>query len=306
MVEQEADVLGDVMRALRDRVGSFTASVGVICGSGFSSFYESLRVEAIVDFAEIPHFPHIHLPGQVGEFVFGHLNDVQVVLIRGRFHSYDGHSMETVTIPIKVMSLFGVKKLVVTNAARSVNPKISAGTLMIISDHIGLPLLAGKHPLVGPLAQSFSGKRFTPMSDAYDVALRQLAWEVADEIGLASCVHRSGTYFMVSGPTYETRAESRMILNMGGDVVGMSTVPEVAVARHCGMRVLGISLATNSIRNEHGPVASHDEVLRTARSREQEIGNLLTEVIAKLDMETFSQIESRLEEAGAAYDATLE
>eukprot|EP00512_Aurantiochytrium_limacinum_P005349 CAMPEP_0171517520 /NCGR_PEP_ID=MMETSP0959-20130129/4740_1 /TAXON_ID=87120 /ORGANISM="Aurantiochytrium limacinum, Strain ATCCMYA-1381" /LENGTH=237 /DNA_ID=CAMNT_0012056555 /DNA_START=63 /DNA_END=773 /DNA_ORIENTATION=+ len=174
---------------------------------------------------------------------------------------------------------------------------------MIISDHIGLPLLAGKHPLVGPLAQSFSGKRFTPMSDAYDVALRQLAWEVADEIGLASCVHRSGTYFMVSGPTYETRAESRMILNMGGDVVGMSTVPEVAVARHCGMRVLGISLATNSIRNEHGPVASHDEVLRTARSREQEIGNLLTEVIAKLDMETFSQIESRLEEAGAAYDA---
>lgn len=305
--EEEKKNLQDAAEFLKGRVGDIKPTVGVICGSGLSGLVNALDDKLVVDYSEIPHFPQTTIAGHTGELVFGKVDKVDVVLMRGRFHSYEGHSMKTVTLPVKLMRHLGVEMLIVTNAAGGVNRGFSVGDLMIISDHIGFPLLAGKHPLVGLNDDTFGGARFPPMSNAYDVALRQLTWETADSLGMSSFMRRFGTYVMVSGPTYETGAESRMVLNMGGDAVGMSTVPEVAVARHCGIRVLGLSLITNSVRlpGDTGPVASHEEVLETVELRGEQIQQLVRAVISKLDKDSLSQIESRLVEAGTAGDATL-
>lgn len=273
-----------------------TPTVGVICGSGLSGLSKCLSNGLTVNYEEIPGFPQTTIEGHKGELVFGSVDDVSVVLMRGRFHSYEGHPMEKVTAPVKIMRGLGVETLIVTNAAGGINRSFSVGDLMIIDDHIGFPLLAGKHPLVGLNDDTFGGPRFLPTSDAYDAALRQLVYETAQPLGMGGFLRRTGTYAMVSGPTYESAGESRMLMRMGADAVGMSTVPEVVVARHCGMKVLGLSLITNAVilPGDVGAAASHEEVLETVVLRGEQIQELVRAVIAKLGKETYSKIEERL------------
>ncbi|KKK25076.1 purine nucleoside phosphorylase I, inosine and guanosine-specific [Aspergillus rambellii] len=223
--------------------------VAIICGSGLGglerTIHNELRVE--IDYSSIPHFPHLTVPGHAGKLVFGLLDGVvPAVLMVGRAHYYEGHSIHQVTFPIRVFKLLGIDTLVLTNAAGGLNPDYKVGDIVLLNDHIFLAGLAGIHPLRGPNCEEF-GPRFPSLSDAYDLELRRHvheAWKAVMGNESKRGLHE-GVYVFVGGPSYETRAECRMLHMLGADVVGMSTVPEIVVARHCGIRIMAFSLVTN-------------------------------------------------------------
>ncbi|HEY6408415.1 MAG TPA: purine-nucleoside phosphorylase, partial [Ktedonobacteraceae bacterium] len=215
----------------------------------------------VIPYAEIPHFARSTVVGHAGRLIIGMLEDVPVVAMQGRFHLYEGYTLQVLTLPVRVMRQLGAHTLIVTNAAGGVNPAYRPGDFMLIRDHINMPGLAGVNPLVGPNDVRF-GERFPPMADAYSAELRALAHVVAaawPELSL-----HEGVYTMVGGPNYETRAELRYLRTIGSDAVGMSTVPEVIVARHAGMQVLGLSLITNAATGEETAEVNHAEVLAAA------------------------------------------
>ncbi|KAJ5092251.1 hypothetical protein NUU61_007121 [Penicillium alfredii] len=220
--------------------------VAIVCGSGLGGLADTIHAQprAEYDYASIPHFPRPTVAGHAGKLVFGLLgHKIPAVLMVGRTHYYEGHSIDRVTFPIRVFKQLGVDTVVLTNAAGGLNAEYSVGDIV----HIFLAGLAGVHPLRGPNAEEF-GVRFPPLSDAYDLDLRRQvhqAWKAVIPTGSTRRLHE-GVYAFVGGPTYETRAESRMLRLLGADVVGMSTVPEIVVARHCGVRVLAFSLVTNN------------------------------------------------------------
>ena len=251
--------------SLRDAL-SCQPRVAMILGSGLGAVAETLEEATTIDYSEIDGFPVSAVEGHDGCLVFGKLEGVDVVIMKGRAHYYEGWSMAEVTFPIRVFSLLGIDHLLVTNSAGGVNDSYVAGDLMIISDHINL---TGENPLRGPNEADF-GPRFPDMSDAYALELRELIRAVASA---QSVDIKEGIYAGVAGPTYETPAEVRMISILGGDAVGMSTVPEVLVANHCGMKVAGISCITNMAAGISDSKLSHDEVKETAdRVRETFIG----------------------------------
>jgi len=301
----DPEQLAEAISFLEKATGGAAPDVGVICGSGLSGLVNCLSNVKVVKYEEIPHFPSITVEGHSGELCFGNVGETSVVLMRGRFHFYEGHHMKVVTSPVKVMAGLGVKSLIVTNAAGGVNRSYNVGDLVVISDHIGFPILAGNNPLYGPNDKQFGGPRFLPISDAYDPALRQLVVEAAKSLKL-DFVHRSGTYAFVSGPTYESSGESLMLLNNGADTVGMSTIPEVIVARHCGMKVLCLSLVTNQVRlpGDVGEAASHEEVLETVNERSTQIEELVTKVLDQMNPETFASLEENLTANAASEDAS--
>ncbi|KAL2830628.1 nucleoside phosphorylase domain-containing protein [Aspergillus pseudoustus] len=223
--------------------------VAIVCGSGLGGLANTidseLRVE--IDYADIPHFPRLTVAGHAGKLVFGLLDkQVPAVLMVGRAHYYEGHSIDRVTFPIRVFKLFGVDTVILTNAAGGLNPDYVVGDIVLLNDHIFLAGLAGTHPLRGPNDEEF-GPRFPPLSDAYDLDLRRQvhqAWKVIDPESKRRL--HEGVYAFVGGPSYETRAECRMLRQLGADVVGMSTVPEIVVARHSGLRLIALSLVTNN------------------------------------------------------------
>lgn len=219
------DVMVDFLLSSTD----YRPELGVICGSGLSGLSRCLAQPHTITYESIPGFPRATVAGHAGELVFGSLDGVSVVCMRGRFHTYEGYDVQTTTLPVRVMALLGVKTLVVTNAAGGLNPLYNVGDLMIAHDHLNLPGLAGKHPLVGPNESRF-GERFTPLSNCYDVGLQRLAREVANDTGLSHKVRSKGVYCFVSGPTYETQVEAKFLQMLGGDAVGMSTVPEVCTS----------------------------------------------------------------------------
>ncbi|NXV06488.1 PNPH phosphorylase, partial [Cettia cetti] len=224
--------------------------------------------------------------GHVGRLVFGELNGQPCVCMQGRFHSYEGYSFSTVTFPIRVFFLLGVEILIVTNAAGGLNPHFQVGDIMFIRDHISLFGLGGQNPLRGPNDERF-GVRFPCMSDAYEQDLLGLAMESAQELGFLSFT-REGVYCLLAGPCYETIAECRLLQALGADAVGMSTVPEVIVARHCGLRVLGISLITNKVVMSYNSQekANHEEVLRISVVRAEALQKLVTHLLGKLGEST--------------------
>ncbi|KAI5813039.1 nucleoside phosphorylase domain-containing protein [Pyronema omphalodes] len=232
--------------------------IGIICGSGLGGLVHTLEAEPQVSipYSDIPHFPQSSVIGHASKLVFGLLgaSKTPVVVMVGRAHFYEGHSIEKSTFPVRVMKLLGIESIIVTNAAGGLNPEFRVGDIMILNDHINFPGLAGNHPLRGPNEEKF-GTRFPALSDAYDLEYRRTAHLAYKKLEGASS-HRSlheGVYVFVSGPTFETRAECRMLRMMGADVVGMSTVPEICVARHAGVRVLAMSLVTNCAVLEPGP-----------------------------------------------------
>jgi purine-nucleoside phosphorylase len=231
----------------------------------------------VIDFHAIPNFPVPTVEGHKGELVIGLLDGQVVLAMRGRAHYYEGYPMQQVTLPVRAMRALGIQTLIVTNAAGGVNPHYRAGDLMLITDHINLVGMAGLNPLRGPNDDAL-GPRFPDMTHAYDPALLDLTRTLAKEMGLAL---QEGVYMMLAGPSFESPADIRFLRLIGADAVGMSTVPEVIVARHGGMRVLGVSLISNSLAAGHDKV-THDEVLESGRAAGPKLAGLIEGVLARL------------------------
>lgn len=254
-------------------------AVAIILGSGLGDLAAELEDAVAVPYAEIPHFAQSTVSGHAGRLLLGTLEDVPVLVMQGRFHFYEGHSMAELTLPVRVMRMLGAETLIVTNAAGGVNPAYHPGDFMLIRDHINLPGLAGANPLIGANEERF-GERFPAIAHAYDAQLNALAREVAAE--RPEITLHEGIYTMVAGPSFETPAELRFLRTIGTDAVGMSTVPEVIVARHMQMRVLGISLITNEATGEEAGEASHAEVLETANSVRPKFAALVRGIVRKM------------------------
>ncbi|XP_022646555.1 purine nucleoside phosphorylase-like isoform X2 [Varroa jacobsoni] len=242
-------------------------SVGIICGSGLSFLADLLAEKDIIKYEDVPRFPRSTVKGHSGQLVFGKLSGKVVVCMQGRIHPYEGHPMWKCAMPVRLMKLCGASILVVTNAAGGLNPSLKTGDIMLIKDHINFAGLAGNHPLRG-LNDDRWGPRFSNMNCAYDPELLRLARDAALEVGAGSFL-KEGVYCMLGGPSFETVAEVKMLRLLGADCVGMSTSHEVIVAKHCGLRVVGLSLITNEAvaSYEANQFACHDEVLATARQR---------------------------------------
>ncbi len=236
-------------------------AVALILGSGLGGMANEIDDAIAIPYGEVPHFAHSSVVGHAGRLVIGMLEGLPVVAMQGRFHFYEGYSLQTVTLPVRVMHGLGAHTLIVSNAAGGVNATYRPGDFMLIRDHINIPGMAGMNPLVGPNDERF-GPRFPPMAGAYDASLRVLARSVA-ATQPETTLHE-GVYVMVTGPSYETGAELRLLQMFGADAVGMSTVPEVVVARQMNMQVLGLSLITNSATGEETEEINHAEVLAMA------------------------------------------
>lgn len=261
--------------AVRAKIGGKAPQVGLILGSGLGGFADKLGNPTKIDYSEIPGFPRSHVQGHAGRLVIGETQGVQCVAMQGRVHMYEGHSAETVAFPARVLVTLGAKVLIITNAAGGLMRDWSPGTLMLISDHIDM---LRDHALRGPNDERF-GPRFPDMTKAYAPELRALVREAAKTAGIEL---REGTYVAMPGPTYETPAEVRMLQVVGAQATGMSTVPEVVVARHMGARVIGISCITNQAAGITGQELSHAEVTETATRVRATFERLLETILSTL------------------------
>ncbi|HMT22424.1 MAG TPA: purine-nucleoside phosphorylase [Promineifilum sp.] len=253
----------------------------LILGSGLNSLADTIESPDIVPTGDIPNWPISTVPGHVGRLVIGDLEGRPVLILQGRTHFYEGYPMDRVTLPIRVMHALGVKTLIVTNAAGGLNPAYEPGDLMLIRDHLNFPGMAGNNPLRGPNDETI-GPRFPDMTFSYDPALREVAHRVAADAGI---VLREGIYAYVAGPSFETPAELRFLHMAGGDAVGMSTAPEVVVARHAGIRVLGISTISNLASLDPGPgfTVNHEEVLEMGQRAVPRLITVVRGVVRQMD-----------------------
>ncbi|MEQ8196708.1 MAG: purine-nucleoside phosphorylase [Clostridiaceae bacterium] len=253
----------------------YKPNIGLILGSGLGSLGDYIEDAEYYNYDEIPHFPTSTVQGHAGKLIIGKLQGKTIVSMQGRFHYYEGYTMQQVTFPIRVMKLLGIQKLLVTNAAGAVNTSYDAGDLMLISDHINL---CGTNPLIGKNLEDF-GPRFPDMSEPYNKDLRNKAKAAASALNLTL---REGVYAMMSGPSYETPAEIKMIRTLGGDAVGMSTIPEVIIANHQGMQVLGISCISNMAAGILHTPLSHKEVIETSEKVKNNFISLMKSIITLL------------------------
>ncbi|WP_006716121.1 purine-nucleoside phosphorylase [Desulfitobacterium metallireducens] len=254
--------LAEVRSYLNEKV-NIQPELGIILGSGLGGFADLIEEKIAIPYREIPHFPVSTVEGHKGELVFGKVMGKYIVAMQGRFHYYEGYSMQEVTFPIRVMQVLGLNGLIVTNAAGGINASYRPGDLVLIKDHINF---MGENPLRGENISSL-GPRFPDLSEGYDLEWRQKALSVAQEIGIHP---QEGIYAAMSGPSYETPAEIRFLRTVGADLVGMSTVPEVIIANQGGMRVLGISCVTNMAAGILPQRLSHAEVMETAERIEKQ------------------------------------
>lgn len=251
-------------------------SVGIVLGSGMGSFTDVMKIEKEIDYSEIPHFPVSTVEGHKGKLVFGEVGAKKVVCMAGRFHYYEGYTAEQVVFPIRVLKFLGIETLLLSNAAGGVNPDFRVGDMMIITDHISQLI---PNPLIGKNYKEL-GPRFPDMSEPYKKELVEKATAIAAEKNIPV---KQGVYVAVTGPTFETLAEYKMILTLGGDVVGMSTVQEVIAAVHMGLPVFAMSVVTDvGIRPEEMPPVTHEEVLHAAKQAEPKFKALFCELIAQL------------------------
>lgn len=257
--------------------------VGIICGSGLSNLATRMTETVTVPYLEIPNFPHATVEGHHSKMVIGKLNKVGAICLQGRFHFYEGHEIAATVFPIRVMSMLGIKTVLITNSAGGLNQEFSIGDIMVIEDHISLLSLSGVSPLRGPNLVAL-GPRFPSLSNVYHPKSYDLILEAAMEANVSRPCIKRGTYVNVGGPAYETPAEVRFLRIIGGDAVGMSTVPEVIAAAHCGMQVLAFSLITNVcvIDRTSQPPPSHNEVLLATQARIGELEALVFYLCSKL------------------------
>jgi purine-nucleoside phosphorylase len=257
------------------RASTLVPEVGIILGTGLGGLADEIHVEARVPYEEIPGFPLSTVESHAGRLLLGRLAGKPVVAMQGRFHRYEGYSLAAVTFPVRVMHALGARTLIVSNACGGMHPLWSPGDLVLLSDHINL---LGDNPLIGPNDDRL-GPRFPDMSAPYDPALRTLTREIAQELGITL---REGVYVAVPGPNLETRAEYRMLRSIGADVVGMSTVPEVIVAAHAGMRTIGLSIITDQCLPDALEPADIGRIIDTARRAEPSLTRLIGAVVERL------------------------
>ncbi|WP_039052872.1 purine-nucleoside phosphorylase [Sphingobacterium sp. T2] len=266
-------LIEETVEAIRHRIGDFEPEFGIILGTGLGKLVNEIEVHHQLMYANIPNFPISTVEFHTGKLIFGTLNGRKVVAMQGRLHYYEGYSMQEITFPVRIMKVLGIKKLFVSNAAGSLNPDIKKGDIGIIDDHINL---LPDNPLRGSNDEDY-GPRFPDMSAPYDKKMQEQAMEIARRNGV--CAHRV-VYVSTAGPNLETRAEYRYMRLIGGDIVGMSTVPEVIVANHMGLPVFAISVITDEGFHENLQPVSLEEIVRVANEVEPKMTDILKELIA--------------------------
>ena len=254
---------------------SLVPAIGIVLGSGLGEFADKIADAVAIPFAEIPHFPKSTAPGHSGRLVIGTLDRVPVAVMQGRVHAYEGYTSAQVTFPVRVLAAFGIRGLVLTNAAGGIRESFAQGDLVLLSDHINF---SGHNPVAGPNDERL-GARFFDMTEAYSLRLRRLAHQAADRDGMP--LHE-GVYLSLLGPSFETPAEIRAFRTWGADLVGMSTAQETIVARHMGLEVLGISCVTNMAAGIQGAPLNHEEVMGTGRRVETRLAKLLSRVLPEM------------------------
>ena len=265
----------ETVRHIRSKT-KFEPQIGIILGSGLGGLADAVKPEATIPYGEIPHFHPVSVAGHKGQLLLGNLEGKKVLVMQGRFHYYEGYSMEQVTFPVRVMKALGVTQLIVSNASGGLNRNYKVGDLMVITDVINLMF---QNPLRGP-NDNDRGPRFPDMSCPFSPKLIDLAIDIAREHKIR---HQAGVYIAVTGPSYETRAELRMMSRLGGDAVGMSTVPEVIVARHEGLRdILGISCVTDMATGEGIAEVTHEEVVKAAAEAGPRFVTLVREIVRRM------------------------
>lgn len=267
------ETIKETSQWLKDRMTT-NPQLAIILGTGLGQLASEIEVTMEIPYQEIPNFPVSTVEGHDGKLVFGTLGGKNVVAMKGRFHYYEGYSMKEVTFPVRVMYELGIRDIIVSNAAGGANPSFVVGDLMVITDHINA---FPEHPLRGKNVPT--GPRFPDMHEAYDHELVALADRIAEEKGMR-IVH--GCYYGTQGPSYETPAEYRAFHTLGADAVGMSTVPEVIVARHCGIRVFGLSIITNMGISDTPQVATHEEVQEAGLLAQEKVSVLVKELIKRM------------------------
>jgi len=268
-------VVADAVRAIEART-SVSPDIAVILGTGLGALADELKAETTIAYPEIPGFPTPTVETHAGRLLLGTLGKHRVAIMQGRFHRYEGYTLQQVAFPVRVLKALGAKTLVVSNVSGGMHPLWSTGDLVLIADHINL---LGDNPLVGPNVDA-EGPRFPDMSAAYDRELRRLARAVAVENKI---VLREGVYVAVPGPNLETAAEYRMLRAMGADIVGMSTVPEVITAVHQGMRVLGLSIITDTCLPDALEPTSVEQIIAVARAAEPRLATVVRGVVERLN-----------------------
>ena len=262
----------EACNAIRTATNNFQPEVGIVLGTGLGGFVDSINVEYRLEYKDIPNMPVSTVEGHKGCLIFGEVGGKKVVAMQGRFHYYEGYTMKQVTFPIRVLALLGIKNLFVSNAAGGINTSFCVGDLMIITDHINLL----PNPLIGPNMAEF-GPRFPDMHDCYSHAIRNKATAIAEREHIKL---QYGVYVGTTGPTFETQAEYRYFKAIGGDAAGMSTVPEVIVARHMSIPVFGVSVITNCGLSDE--IGDHEDVQRQGAKAGKQMGLLFTEMIKNL------------------------
>ena len=260
---------------IKEKLSGRKPEIAITLGSGLGDLAEQLTDAVQIPYGDIPHFPVSTVAGHKGQFVVGKLEGREVLCMQGRFHYYEGYDLKQVTLPVRVMKLLGIGTLIVTNAAGGINTGFRPGNLMLIEDHLNL---TGENPLIGENLEAF-GERFFDMTVAYDREYRTLAENLAAELDIPL---QKGVYAWLTGPNYETPAEIRYLRTIGADAVGMSTVPEVLVARHCGLRVCGISCITNLAAGMGEGLLSHEEVKETADRVKVDFIRLVTALTSRM------------------------
>jgi purine-nucleoside phosphorylase len=271
---KEIDAITTVIR----KKVTYTPLIGMILGSGLGGLADSVQDPIVISSKELPGWPQSTVEGHEGKLIFGTLEGKQVLVMQGRTHYYEGYGMDLITLPIRVMQRLGIPNLLVTNAAGAIHPDYAPGDLMLITDHIAMIGMAGMNPLRGPNLDEF-GPRFPDMSQAYDRAYNELARQAAKEAGIHL---QEGVYIGLSGPSFETPADLRFLRAIGADAVGMSTVPEVIVARHGGTRVLGISGISNKANLDGNTLTTHAEVLEAGKVIVPKLEKIVRGVLRKL------------------------
>lgn len=273
-MENKLQKIKEATQYIKSKV-EISPEIGLILGSGLGVLADEIEDPVALDYEQIPHFPTSTVEGHAGQFVFGKLKGKRVAAMQGRFHYYEGYSMAEVTFPVYVLKSLGIETIIITNAAGGMNRAFAAGDLMVITDHINF---TGDNPLIGPNLSEF-GSRFPDMSQAYDKKLSALALTKGKELGVSI---QQGVYAGISGPAYMTPSELIMLSKIGGDAVGMSTVPEVIVARHCGLKVLGISCITDMAIGEELEPLSHEQVVEMANKTRPKFISLMNAVMADI------------------------
>jgi purine-nucleoside phosphorylase len=256
---------------------SFEPEIGIILGTGLGSLADHIENPTVIEYKDIPEFPVSTVVGHAGRLLVGTIEGKKVIAMQGRFHYYEGYPMQDVTLPVRVMKILGVKLMIVSNACGGLNPAFSAGDIMAITDHINM---MGSNPLIGPNLDEF-GPRFPDMSEVYNKEYIKLLEAIAQK---SSIKLQKGVYSAVSGPNYFSKAELRMLITIGADTIGMSTVPECMVARHSGMKVLGVSCITDMAIPDTMTSPTHEEIVKVAEGVKPRFVSLLKQFIKEVQL----------------------